>query len=81
MNAQTLRLVIQLGFGLAGLLAVVLVPPPYGPTLGLFLVVVGLWLGRRVFRRTARLEESKADLRQRLEKGKADLRRRLDEGP
>ncbi|WP_299811674.1 hypothetical protein [uncultured Roseibium sp.] len=79
MGAQTIRFLIQLGFAFAGMAAVVLLPPPYGPTLGLFLVVAGLWLGRRVFRRIARLDEEKADLRRRLEEGKADLRRRLDE--
>lgn len=50
-GAQTVRFLIQLGFAFAGMLAVVFVPPPYGPTLGLFLLVFGLWLGRRVFLR------------------------------
>lgn len=60
MGAQTIRFLIQAAFAFAGMLAVFLVPPPYGPTLGLFLVVTGLWLGRRVFRRIARPEEGRA---------------------
>ncbi|MCK7615158.1 hypothetical protein [Roseibium sediminicola] len=69
MGAQTIRFLIQLGFAFAGMAAVVLVPAPYGPTLGLFLVVFGLWLGRRVFKRIATLEDVKADLRQRVDEG------------
>lgn len=69
MGAQTIRFLIQLGFAFAGLAAVVFVPAPYGVTLGLFLVVLGLWLGRRVFKRIATLDEVKADLRQRVDEG------------
>lgn len=69
MGAQTIRFLIQLGFAFAGLAAFVLVPEPYGKTLGLFLVVFGLWLGRRVFKRMASLDEVKADLRQRVDDG------------
>ena len=60
MGAQATRFLIQLGFAFAGIAAVVLFPEPYGPTLGLFLVVFGLWLGRRVFKRMASLDEVKA---------------------
>ena len=69
MGAQTIRFLIQVGFALAGMLAVVFVPPPYGPTLGLFLLVFGLWLGRRVFKRLATFDEVKRDLRQRVDEG------------
>jgi membrane protein implicated in regulation of membrane protease activity len=69
MGAQTIRFLIQLGFAFAGLLAVVLVSSPYGPTLGLFLVVFGLWLGRRVFNRLATPDEVREDLRQRVDEG------------
>ncbi|WP_420336179.1 hypothetical protein [Roseibium sp.] len=69
MGAQTIRFLIQVGFALAGMLAVVLVPPPFGPTFGFFLLVFGLWLGRRVFKRLATLQEIKDDLRQRVDEG------------
>ncbi len=69
MGAQTIRFLIQLAFAFAGLLAVVFVASPYGPSLGLFLLVFGLWLGRRVFKRVATLDEVKADLRQRVDSG------------
>ncbi|WP_306140594.1 hypothetical protein [Roseibium sp. MMSF_3412] len=69
MGAQTIRFLIQVGFAFAGMLAVVLVPPPFGPTLGFFLLVFGLWLGRRVFKRLASLDEIKDDLRQRVDEG------------
>ncbi|WP_269583262.1 hypothetical protein [Roseibium sp. Sym1] len=69
MGAQTIRFLIQLGFAFAGLAAVVFVPAPHGPALGLILVIFGLWLGRRVFRRIASLDEVKADLRQRVDDG------------
>ena len=60
---------VQLAFAFAALFAVVLVPAPYGPSLGFFLLVFGLWLGRRIFRRIASLDEVKADLRQRVDEG------------
>lgn len=69
MGAQTIRFLIQVGFALAGMLAVVFVPPPFGPTVGLFLLVFGLWLGRRMFKRLATLQETKDDLRQRVDEG------------
>lgn len=69
MGAQTIRFLIQISFALAGMVAVVLIPAPYGPTLGLFLVVFGLWLGRRVFTRIATLDEVKKDLRDRVDEG------------
>jgi len=69
LRAQIIRIVIQLGFAFAGIGAVVFVPAPYGPTLGLFLVVFGLWLGRRLFRRIATRDEVKADLRERVDDG------------
>ena len=69
MNAQTTRFLVQLAFVFAALFAVVLVPAPYGPSLGFFLLVFGLWLGRRIFRRIASLDEVKADLRQRVDEG------------
>lgn len=69
MGAQTIRFLVQFGFGLAGMVAVVFVAAPYGPTLGLFLVVFGLWLGRRIFQRIATLDEVKQDLRQRVDDG------------
>ena len=69
MGAQTIRFLIQIGFALAGMLAVVLVPPPFGPPLGFFLLVFGLWFGRRVFKRLASLDEIKDDLRQRVDEG------------
>ncbi|MEM8704059.1 MAG: hypothetical protein AAGF82_19720 [Pseudomonadota bacterium] len=69
MGAQTIRFLIQIGFALAGMLAVVLVPPPFGPTLGFFLLVFGLWFGRRVFKRLASRDEIKDDLRQRVDEG------------
>ncbi|MEL7528743.1 MAG: hypothetical protein AAFN16_23455 [Pseudomonadota bacterium] len=69
MGAQTIRFLIQIGFAFAGMFAVVLVPPPFGPTLGFFLLVFGLWLGRRVFKRLASLDEIKDDLRQRVDEG------------
>ncbi|WP_434052925.1 MAG: hypothetical protein RDA78_27455 [Roseibium sp.] len=69
MGAQTIRFLIQVCFALAGMLAVVFVPPPFGPTVGLFLLVFGLWLGRRMFKRLATLQETKDDLRQRVDEG------------
>ncbi len=69
MGAQTIRFLIQVGFALAGMLAVVFVPPPFGPTVGLFLLVFGLWLGRSMFKRLATLQETKDDLRQRVDEG------------
>ncbi len=69
MGAQTIRFLIQVSFAMVGMVAVVFVPAPYGPTLGLFLVVFGLWLGRRVFMRIATLDEVKKDLRQRVDEG------------
>jgi len=69
MGAQTIRFLIQLVFAFGGLFAVVLVAPPYGPTLGLFLVVFGLWLGRRLFNRLATPDEVREDLRQRVDEG------------
>ncbi|EAV40887.1 hypothetical protein SIAM614_08339 [Stappia aggregata IAM 12614] len=53
----------------AALFAVVIVPAPYGPSLGFFLLVFGLWFGRRIFKRIATLDEIKADLRQRVDEG------------
>ncbi|MEE4010527.1 hypothetical protein V1T76_00600 [Roseibium sp. FZY0029] len=69
MNAQTIRFLIQLAFAFAALFAVVFVPAPYGPSLGFFLLVFGLWFGRRIFKRIATLDEIKADLRQRVDEG------------
>jgi len=69
MGAQTIRFLIQVAFAMAGMMAVVFVASPYGPTLGLFLVVFALWLGRRVFTRIATLDEVKKDLRQRVDEG------------
>ncbi|CTQ60629.1 MAG: hypothetical protein RIE06_18435 [Roseibium album] len=69
MGAQTIRFLIQVCFALAGLLAVVFVASPFGPTLGFFLLVFGLWLGRRVFKRIATLDEIRQDLRQRVDDG------------
>ncbi len=69
MNAQSIRFLVQLAFAFAALFVVVLVPSPYGPTLGLFLLVAGLWLGRRIFKRLATPDEIKADLRQRVDEG------------
>lgn len=69
MGAQTIRFLIQVGFALVAIPAVVYVPAPYGPTLSLFLLVFGLWLGRRIFKRLATLDEVKADLRQRVDEG------------
>ncbi|MCV0425770.1 MAG: hypothetical protein K5905_09865 [Roseibium sp.] len=69
MGAQTIRFLIQIAFALAGMLAVVYLPEPYGPSLGLFLLVFGLWLGRRVFKRVASLDEVKQDLRERVDDG------------
>ena len=69
MGAQTIRFLIQVGFALVGMVAVVFVEAPFGLTLGLFLVVFGLWLGRRVFQRIATLDEVKQDLRQRVDDG------------
>ncbi|QFT33317.1 hypothetical protein FIV00_22690 [Labrenzia sp. THAF82] len=69
MGAQAIRFLIQVAFAMAGLVAVVLVAPPYGASLGLFLLVFGLWLGRRVFKRIATLDEVKADLRDRVDDG------------
>lgn len=68
-GAQTIRFLIQLAFAFAGMAAIVLVPAPYGPVLGLFLVVFGLWFGRRVFMRIATPDEVRADLRQRVDEG------------
>jgi hypothetical protein len=69
MGAQTIRFLIQICFAFAGLFAVVFVEAPFGPTLGFFLLVFGLWLGRRVFKRIATLDEIKQDLRQRVDDG------------
>lgn len=69
MGAQTIRFLIQVGFALVAIPAVIYVPAPYGPSLSLFFLVFGLWLGRRVFRRIAKLDEVKADLRQRVDDG------------
>ncbi len=69
MGAQTIRFLIQLAFALAALLSVVYVEAPYGPTLGFFLLVFGLWLGRRVFRRIASSDEVRKDLRARVDDG------------
>ncbi|WP_172972082.1 hypothetical protein [Roseibium aquae] len=48
-SARRLRLFILLDFILCGFAAVFLVPMPYGPTLGLFLVVFGLWVSRFIY--------------------------------
>ncbi|MEM9634991.1 MAG: hypothetical protein AAGA50_26935 [Pseudomonadota bacterium] len=69
MGAQTIRFLIQLAFALVAMAAVTFVSAPYGPTLGFFLLVFGLWLGRRVFQKIATLDEVKADLRQRVDDG------------
>ena len=69
MGAQTIRFLVQLNFAFAGLFAFVLLPIPYGSLLGVVLVVLGLWLGNRIFRRRASLDEIKADLRQRVDEG------------
>ncbi len=69
MGAQTIRFLIQVIFAFAGLAAAVLVAAPYGPTLAFFLLVTGLWLGRRVFARLARPDEVREDLRQRVDDG------------
>jgi membrane protein implicated in regulation of membrane protease activity len=68
-GAQTIRFLIQFAFALVAMPVVVFVSPPYGLTFGLFLLVFGLWLGRRVFKRIATLDEVKADLRQRVDDG------------
>ncbi|WP_299479297.1 hypothetical protein [uncultured Roseibium sp.] len=49
MGALTVRFLIQAAFAMAGILAVVFVAAPFGLTLAFFLLVFGLWLGRRVF--------------------------------
>ncbi|MES0809293.1 hypothetical protein ABLO27_07425 [Roseibium sp. SCPC15] len=69
MGAQTIRFLIQVAFALVAMAAVIFVPAPYGPSLGFFLLVFGLWLGRRVFQKIATLDEVKADLRQRVDDG------------
>ncbi|MCX2723581.1 hypothetical protein [Roseibium salinum] len=69
MGAQTIRFLIQAAFALAAMSAVVFVPSPYGLSLGFFLLVFGLWLGRKVFRRLATLDEIKQDLRERIDRG------------
>lgn len=69
MGAQTIRFLIQLAFALVAMASVIFVSAPYGPTLGFFLLVFGLWLGRRVFQKIATLDEVKADLRQRVDDG------------
>lgn len=69
MSAETIRFLIQAGFAAVAVLMVIFVDAPYGPTLGLFCVVSGLWLGRRVFKRIATLDEIKSDLRSRVDEG------------
>jgi len=69
MKAQTIRFLVQLAFAFAALAAVVLVPSPYGPTLGFFLLVFGLWAGRRIFRRIALPKATEADPRKDEDEG------------
>lgn len=68
-GAQAIRFLVQIAFAFAGLFAVVFLPTPYGWFLGTILLVLGLWLGRRLFDRIATLDEIKADLRQRVDEG------------
>ncbi|MET1414372.1 hypothetical protein ABVF61_19010 [Roseibium sp. HPY-6] len=51
MRAHMIRFLIQASFAIAGILAVAFVAAPFGPTLAFFLLVFGLWMGRRVFLR------------------------------
>lgn len=60
-SAQATRFLIQIVFALGALHAVVTVPSPYGPTLAFFLLVMGLWLGRRVFIRMTAAAQARAD--------------------
>lgn len=69
MSAETIRFLIQAGFAVVAVLMVIFVDAPYGPTLGLFCVVFGLWLGRRIFKRIATPDEVRADLRARADEG------------
>ena len=78
MGAQTIRFLIQICFAFAGLFAAVFVEAPFGPTLGFFLLVFGLWLGRRVFKRIATLDEIKDQVRGGVDG--LDLEVRVSEG-
>ncbi|TYC51271.1 hypothetical protein FMN50_22265 [Rhodobacterales bacterium] len=69
MRAETIRFLIQATFAFAAIALVVLVEHPYGVSLGFFMLVSGLWLGRRVFMRIARPDEVRADLRGRVDMG------------
>jgi hypothetical protein len=69
MSAMTVRFLIQAGFGAVGVFAIVFGGWPWGAVIGAGLIVFGLWLGHRIFKRIATLDEIKADLRQRVDEG------------
>ncbi|MBD1549329.1 hypothetical protein [Roseibium aggregatum] len=69
MSAMTIRFLVQAGFGTVGVLVIVFGGWPWGAGVGTALIIFGLWLGGRIFRRIATLDEIKADLRQRVDEG------------
>ncbi|WP_346899053.1 hypothetical protein [uncultured Roseibium sp.] len=69
MSAESIRFLIQAGFGAVGVLVIVFGGWPWGAVIGTVLIVFGLWLGGRIFKRIATRDEIKADLRQRADDG------------
>ncbi|WP_346910278.1 hypothetical protein [uncultured Roseibium sp.] len=69
MSAQSIRFLVQAGFGTVGVLVIVFGGWPWGVVIGTALIIFGLWLGGRIFKRIATLDEIKADLRQRVDEG------------
>jgi len=69
MSAQSIRFLVQAGFGVAGMVVFVFGGWPWGALAGAVLIIFGLWLGGRIFKRIATLDEIKADLRQRVDEG------------
>ncbi len=69
MSAMTIRLLVQAGLGTVGVLVIIFDGWPWGVVIGTALIIFGLWLGGRIFKRIATLDEIKADLRQRVDEG------------
>lgn len=69
MSAESIRFLVQAGLGTVGVLVIVFGGWPWGVVIGTALIVFGLWLGGRIFRRIATPDEIKADLRQRVDEG------------
>lgn len=69
MSAMTIRFLVQAGFGTVGVLVIVFGGWHWGVMAGTALIIFGLWLGGRIFKRIATPDEIKADLRQRVDEG------------